>query len=131
MEDDFDSVVNEALGMTNKSPEVVNVEFEKRILTQFPVVPNLTGANEDVLSQAVDSDVEIPQCVKDALDECIAKNAFPIDDDYLLWMEKKVAEHNGVDPSTICAHPEIRRKGKMWFSIPEVATRFTGFTYTP
>ena len=124
----FDSLLNEFLGMTNKSPLKVDFEFEQQCLAE-PIAPNLTGASKKVLSDtAFFTDVDIPQCVKDALTDC---KTFPIDDAYLLWMELKVAEHNGVDPDCICAHYQIQSCGKMWNYIPELATRWTGFTYNP
>lgn len=124
---ELDATISEALGETNKSPEQVARELEQSIISKFPPAPNLQGQLPDLH----DTDVAIPMVVQDSLDEAIQKGEFPLSPVLIAWMESKVAEHNGVDPDFICAHPNIHKKGKMWDFYPEVATRFTGFTYYP
>jgi len=125
---DIETMLSETVGETNKTKEQVDREFEKRIIADFPPAPNLQGS---MPSDLHDTDVAIPSIVQDALDEAIQKGSFPLDPEFVLWMESKVAEHNGVDPECICAHPKICHEGKTWKYYPEVATRFTGFTYDP
>jgi hypothetical protein len=113
---------------TNKTKEQIDREYEQRMITDFPEAPNLQGQTPPNLH---DTDVEIPQLVKDALNEAIEKGAFPLDAAFVLWLEAKVAEFNGIDPAHICAHWKITHHGKMWEYYPEVAHHFTGFAYFP
>jgi hypothetical protein len=112
---------------TNKNREQLDREFEISIL-KLPEATNLQGQTPSDLH---DIDVAIPQVVKDALDEAIEKGVFPLDEAFVLWLEAKVAEFNDIDPKHICAHWKICHYGKLWQYYPEVATRFTGFTYYP
>jgi hypothetical protein len=121
---ELEAMLAETVGETNKTQEQVDREFEQSIISQFPPAPNLQGQAPEP-----DTDVAIPQVVKDALDESIKNGEFPLGEEFIRWLELKTAEFNGVDPEYICAHPKICQKGKMWDYYPEVADRFTGFTY--
>jgi hypothetical protein len=125
----LDVFISEMTGIgTNKTRGKLDRELELSIIEQFPLAPNLKRKMPRDLH---DTDVAVPQCVKEALNEAIEKGVFPLEKTFVLWMEKKVAEFNGINPECICAHPQIDQKGKLWDYYPEVADRFTGFTYYP
>lgn len=123
---EMEILLTELTGMgTNKTREQLDREFERSI-AKLPEAPNLKGNTPPNFE---DSDVAIPGVVKDALNEAIEKGVFPLDEPFVLWLEAKAAEYNGVDPKQICAHWKIYHYGKLWQYYPEVATRSTGFTY--
>jgi hypothetical protein len=117
----------EIFGETNKTPEQIGRESETQVLS-WPLAPNLNGVRPPK-DQSGEVDVAIPQSVKDALDEAIKADKFPLDPAFVLWMEAKVAEFNNVTPEEICADGLIYQKGKMWEYYPEVENHYTGFTY--
>lgn len=119
-------VLSELTGIgTNKSKEQIAKEYEDNCLG-LPPAPNLNGGSPGSMM-----DVAIPQAVKDALQQVIEDNDFPISPELIAWMERKVAEFNLVDPDTIAAQHFIITEGKCWTYRKELADVFTGFTYYP
>lgn len=119
-------MLDELTGHTNKSPEQLMLESERRLAAMTPS-PRLDPTN-------LPKDqcwVEVPGKVKVALGRIIADNDLPIDDLTRDWLEAEVAQHNGVPDEHIAADGCIIDTGKSWRYVPESAKANTGFTFYP
>lgn len=119
-------LLDELTGHTNKSPEQLVLESERRLASMQPA-PKLDPSNLPKTQVWV----EIPGKVKVALGKIIADNDLPIDDRTRDWLEAEVAEHNGVSAEHIAADGSIITTGKSWIYVPESARANTGFTFYP
>ncbi len=119
-------MLDEQTGHTNKSPEQLILESERRLAAMTPS-PRLDSSN---LPKEI-CWVEVPEKVIVALRNIIAGNDLPIDDLTRDWLEAEVADHNGVPAEHIAADGCIISKGKSWRYLPESARANTGFSFYP
>ncbi len=123
----MEQIVGDLSGKTNRTLEAVAKHYEAELIDCLPEQPPRVCELSDQ-SKFIDS-VAIPESAADLIKELCDRESLPLSENAQSFLEKLVAEFNGVGPDTICCSSNLIVIGRGWkWSMTE---KLTGFEYWP